>query len=90
MILTERVFRGVYPAGLVYADRQHEVDGDYARLAFLPFDTLTPVWQATCPRALRPEIQADMDTIRARRGEQFEISTCGQTVLLGSYYSRRR
>lgn len=36
----DRLFSGVYPCGIVYADRYREKGGDYARLAFLPYDTL--------------------------------------------------
>lgn len=81
--MTDRIFCGVYPAGLVYADRQREVAGDYARLAFLPYATLEPEFERSCPRELRVSIEADVAAMQARRGELFEISTCGQTVLLG-------
>ena len=30
-----------------------------------------------------PSISEDAATIQARAGEQFQVSTCGQTVLLG-------
>ncbi len=36
----DRLFIGVYPTGIAYADKWNEVDGDYKRLAFLRFATL--------------------------------------------------
>src|SRR4051812_49130421 len=36
----ERLFIGLLPCGVVYADRLQEVERDYKRLAFLPYDTL--------------------------------------------------
>ena len=78
----QRIFIGIYPTGILYADRQREVQGDYARLAFLPW-SLVPEFARDCPPELRPEIEAHMATVQARRGEDFEVSGCGQTVLLG-------
>lgn len=78
-----RIFVGVYPEGIVYADRKRERCGDYARLAFLSFGTLTLEIAQDCPAALRQQIVADAARIRARKGEQFQISTSGQTITLG-------
>ena len=83
----ERLFVGVMPTGIVYADRSREVDGDYARCAFLPFDTLALDVSPKCPEELRGPIRADAATIIARRGEKFAISASGQTVVLGSKYA---
>ncbi len=80
----DRLFVGVMPTGIVYADRSREVDGDYARCAFLPFDTLALEVAPKCPRDMLGAIKADAATIIARRGEQFKISTSGHTVVLGS------
>lgn len=82
----ERLFVGVMPTGIVYADRSREVDGDYARCAFLPFDTLFLAVAPKCPKDMVGLIEADAATIIARRGEQFPISSSNQTVLLGSKY----
>ena len=80
------MFAGVYPTGIVYADKSFEINGDYARIAFLSYRTLElewAPWGGTCSKALREAVQADADAIIARRGEQYQVSTCGQTVLLG-------
>ena len=79
-----RIFRGVYPAGIVYADRTRERHGDYPRLAFLPFQSLELEIEPDCPDALRAEIIADAAILQARRGEEFVTSACGQTVRLGT------
>ena len=81
--MADRIFAGVSPGGIVYADRTREVGGDYKRLAFLPFKSLELEFERDCPHELRPAIEADAATIQARRGEYFQISTCGQGVLLG-------
>lgn len=82
----ERLFVGVMPTGIVYADRSREVDGDYTRCAFLPFDTLFLAIAPKCPKDMVGLIEADAATIIARRGEQFPISSSNQTVFLGSKY----
>lgn len=81
--MSENLFIGVYPAGLVYADRSKELHGDYARVAFLPYDTLE--LRIDAPRSeLLPEVLKDAATLQAKSGELYEVSACGQTVLLGS------
>lgn len=82
--LDDRLFIGVYPTGVVYADRTRERHGDYVRLAFLPFDTLALLVEADCPLELRVQIQCSAAHIQARKGEDYQVSTCGQTVRLGS------
>ncbi len=82
--MNNRIFAGVYPTGILYADREREEHGDYARLGFLPFDTLDLQIDARCPAHLRADIEADAAPIIARRGETYQISTSGQTVTLGT------
>ena len=79
----ERLFCGVFPGGISWADRGREKHGDYARLAFMPYATLEATIEPDCPKALRPMIEAAIEAFQARRGQEFPISTCGQTVLLG-------
>jgi hypothetical protein len=81
--MSDRLFIGVFPAGISYADRHREEHGDYAKLAFLPYDTLQLKVYDGCPAELRTEIEADAATIQARRGEQFQVSSCAQYVTLG-------
>lgn len=78
----KRLFAGVYTTGISYADREREVGGDYKRVAFLSFGTLElDIYDSKSP--LLAEIRKDAATIHARRGEQYQISTSGQTVTLG-------
>ena len=85
---TDRLFAGRYPCGIVYADRSHEVGGDYKRLAFLPYRTLVLEVEADCPEDLRHHIVLDAERYQAMLGEPLQISTCGQTVTLGSALGR--
>lgn len=79
-----RLFIGIFPAGIVYADRAVEQAGDYKRLALLPFRTLSLDWEAKrIAPELRAAIEADAAKIQARRGELFQVSGSGQTVRLG-------
>jgi hypothetical protein len=81
---SDRLFSGVYPTGIAYADRAREVDGDYARVAFLPFSTLRLQWSpGNHPAELREQIERDSARIIAQRGQPFEVSSSGQTVILG-------
>ena len=80
----DRLFSGVYSTGISYADRTRERDGDYKRLAFLSFATLTLEFQPDCPDDLRELITREAARIQARRGEHYEIDSSGHTVLLGT------
>jgi hypothetical protein len=80
----ERLFIGVFPAGIVYADRHNEVAGDYKRLGFLSFATLKLDVERSCPADLRKRIELDAAATQAKRGQTMTVSTCGQTVMLGS------
>jgi hypothetical protein len=84
----ERLFVGVFPAGIVYADRKREKAGDYARCAFLAYATLKLDIEPDCPAALRALIVADAAKIQARAGELFQVSTSGQSVRLGGALSQ--
>ena len=79
----ERIFSGIYPCGIVYADRTVEEAGDYKRLAFLPYSSLELEIKADCPPELAELIRANAATIQARRGQEFQVSACNQTVTLG-------
>lgn len=87
---SERLFKGVYPEGIVYADRSREVNGDYRKLAFLPFGTLVLEWWDTnVPPDVAKLIEIDARALQARRGEQFQVSGSGQTRTLGGSSSNR-
>lgn len=79
----DRLFAGVFPTGISYADKGREEHGDYARLAFLSFDTLDLKFEANCPAPFRDLITDDAASIQAKRGQDFQVSTAGQTILLG-------
>lgn len=78
-----RVFCGVRPGGIVWADRQRLNGGDYSSLAFLPYDTLELKLQPDCPQELRAEITAAAAIVQAKRGTWYYIPSCRQSVLLG-------
>ena len=74
---TDRLFVGVYPGGVVYADRAVEAHGDYKDVAVLPYGSLAfEVRDARSP--LLAEACAHAATIQARRGELFALSACGE------------
>ncbi len=79
----ERLFSGIYPCGIVYADRKVEVAGDYKRLGFLSYATLKLDLATDCPADLRESIICDAAAIQAREGQRFRISSCDQFVMLG-------
>lgn len=76
-----RLFIGVFPEALVYADRSREVAGDYVRLACLPYRSLRVEFEPDCPVDLRMEILAHASQYRV--GQVLEVSSSGQTVRLG-------
>ena len=79
-----RLFAGIYPCGIVYADKGREIGGDYAKLAFLPFGKLVLDVEKNCPAIMREIIEKDSAKIIAKKGKHYQISTSGQTVLLGA------
>lgn len=79
----DTLFIAVMPAGLSYYDPTQEQYGDYKRIAFLDYHTLTLTWHGHCTPDMEKAIRADVAAMRARRGEQYEVSSCGQTVMLG-------
>lgn len=80
---TDRIFVGVYPTGISYADRKREKHGDWAKLAHLFFDTLELKIEKDCPAAFAEWIKQDAAKIQARKGEEYETSWSGQTITLG-------
>lgn len=81
-----RLFIGVFPTGISYADRKVEEHGDYKKLAFLPYRTLELEWYVK-PASVSLDVWATIvnhaAALVARRGEDFQVSTAGQTVRLG-------
>lgn len=80
----ERIFSGVYPTGIVWADRYTEKNGDYKRLAYLNFGTLILEIENDCPNNLILSIESDAKEIQDKKGQEYQISTSGQTITLGS------
>jgi hypothetical protein len=80
----DRLFIGIFPAGISYADRTREEHGDYKQVAFLSYATLKIEWRGRPDAAIRAEVEAHAATMRARAGGTFTVSACGQTVRLGS------
>lgn len=80
----DNLFIGTFSTGISYCDRSRMEDGDYKHIAFLDYRTLTLTWRSQAPAAMRTAIKTHAATIQARRGEQYEISSCGQTVRLGA------
>lgn len=83
--LGARVGSGMYPCAIVWWDRWRQVAGDYARLAMLPFRSGVLEFEKDCPRWARETIAED-----ARRypiGSTVQVSTAGQTVMMG--YERK-
>lgn len=79
-IVTERIFKGNYPTGVIYADRNYP---DFKRLAYLNYATLVLNIEKDCPDELTHDIIEDARIIQSRKGEFYQISTCGQGVTLG-------
>lgn len=83
--LAPRLFQGVYPGGIMYSDRAVQRSGDYRQLAFLSFATLELRFENDCPEYWKPFITEKAAAIQAKRGQEYQVSTSGQTVLLGGH-----
>lgn len=80
--MLERLFIGIYPAGIVYADRAKEEHGDYRKIAFLPYDTLSLVVYVP-GHDLLPDVETHAAIIAKRKGKKFATDKCGHYVTLG-------
>ena len=79
----DRLFIGVFPCGISYADRAREEDGDYKKVGFLRFADLSFTSAKGANNELLEMARIDAAKIQARKGESFEVSTIGQYVILG-------
>jgi len=71
------------------SNRRHEDQEELCSNVFLlDFASLRLKVEPDCPADLRHEIEVDAARIQARRGESFQVSAVGQTVLLGSELAR--
>jgi hypothetical protein len=82
--MKERLFVGVYSTGLSFADKGTEENGDYRKVAFMPYRTLTVEFFGACDKDMKKDIQDIAATMEKRRGQFYETSTCGQGVILGA------
>ena len=81
--MSDRLFIGCYPTGLVYADRHVEEHGDYKRAAYLNYGTLELEMEDDVPASLKEEIEAHVGRVQSKRGQYYSIAgNC--SVILGS------
>jgi hypothetical protein len=85
--VNDRIFKGNYPTGIIYADRDVPDIKDFKRLAYLNYSTLVLDIEKDCPEELTHDIIEDAKKIQSRKGEFYQISTCGQGVTLGEPYN---
>jgi hypothetical protein len=81
---SDRLFIGVFPGGISFADKSREKNGDYMQVAFLPYDTLELEWRAgKHPADMRKAIERHARSMAKRRGEEFAIDSSGHKITLG-------
>jgi hypothetical protein len=92
--MQDNLFIAVRSTGLSYCDKSIIVAGDYAPVAFLPFDTLV-LKEYRKRSGVLPDVRKHAESMVARRGQLFAISAtarrddagnlvgCSQTRLLG-------
>jgi hypothetical protein len=79
----ERLFIAIWCTGISYYDKAQIEDGQYKRVAFLDYHTLTLEWHGAVSPTLAGEITADAATIQAKRAQSFQFGGPGQTIILG-------
>jgi hypothetical protein len=85
----KNLFIGTMATGISYADRSREKHGDYMTIARLPFSTLKLEWSpGRHSQALRDLVAEHAAKIIAREGEEYPVSSSGQTITLG--HGKRR
>ncbi len=77
------IFLCIMTTGWWWTDRTREEHGDYARLAFLSFSTLELEIFKGCPENFKARIQAKAENFQSMEGQDYQISTSGQTIRLG-------
>lgn len=82
MTPAERLFIGIYPEGVVFADRSQERSGDYMRCGFASYRRGELDLTDECPESLKPLIRAWCDR-NMIAGQSFEISASGQMTQWG-------
>lgn len=82
--MEERLFIGVYPTGLVYADRGREVHGDYKRLGYLNYGTLILNLEPDCLPALAEQIKDNAAKMQVKHGQPFKRAMWDESpIILG-------
>jgi hypothetical protein len=79
--MNANIFAGIFPTGVIYADKSKEEHGDYKKIAFLPFDTLKLEIFSKRSKLLNEIIEDSKSYIA---GEELQISTSGQKIILGT------
>lgn len=79
--MDDRIFICHIGEGICYSDKTVNRNGDYARLAFLDYDTLTLDVDKRCPKVLQNQIRDHAATYKV--GQVLTVSGSGQTRLLG-------
>ena len=77
------LFAGIYPTGIYYADKRREINGDYLNIGHIFFSDLKYEIKENCPKDIKPLVEKDIQRIIGMRGQQYNISGCGQMVTLG-------
>jgi hypothetical protein len=76
------LFIGIHSTCVCYCDKSKEEDGDFKTIARLFFDALElKIYEPQS--TLLPKIREHAAEIQARKGQEFQVSGCGQTVILG-------
>lgn len=77
------LFIGVFPCGIVCADKSRRVGGDYVRCACIDYETLTLEIEKDCSAKLREIIQKQAEKFKSKQGQKYPLSTSGQCTTLG-------
>lgn len=80
---SDRLFCGLYPTGIVYADSGRAGAGDYKRLAYLNYATLKLDLEPDCLPEFKVLIEADAELLRESQGTNYQIAG-NASVILGS------
>ena len=73
----------VVSTGIAYADRKVEEHGDYRMLGLLRFSDLTLDMHPKCPKDIEQWIKSKAAKIQAMKGQEYPVSSSGQTITLG-------
>lgn len=81
--LDDRIFVGINANGISFSNRIVIEKGDYSKMARYDFKAMKLVIEDLCHPTFATQIRNWIREQEYKKGQSFQVSTCGQSVNLG-------